>query len=64
LKSPFFFSIVAVGIVTLQAGVSYWSYRFFMAGDLILGSLYFLLVPVLALFLAFFYVWFRRGKND
>jgi hypothetical protein len=62
LKNPIFLGITVVLCVSLQIGFSYVSARFILDGDLILGSFLLLLVPVLGILLALYYLWFRRQR--
>ncbi len=61
-KSPIFFGITIVLCISLQVWISYVSARFILDGDLILGFSLFLLVPLLGILLALYYLWFRRPR--
>ena len=62
LKNPIVFGFTVVFCIPLQVGISYISARFILDGDLILGFSLFLLVPLLGILLAFYYLWFRRQR--
>jgi hypothetical protein len=63
LKNPFFFGLSIVVIIALQAGISFFSVRSFLEGNLILGLACFFLIPILALVIGFYYAWFRRQRK-
>jgi hypothetical protein len=63
LKKPFFFGLAVVICLSLQIWISYISARSILDGDLIVGFSLFLLVPILAVLLVVYYLWFRRQKS-
>jgi len=62
LKNPFFFGLALVICISLQIWISYASARSILDGDLITGFSLFLLVPLLAVLLVLYYLWFRRQR--
>jgi len=62
LKNPIVFGFTVVFCIPLQVGISYVSARFILDGELILGFSLFLLVPLLGILLAYYYLWFRRQR--
>jgi hypothetical protein len=62
LKNPFFFGLALVICISLQIWISYVSALSILDGDLISGLSLFLLVPLLAVLLVLYYLWFRRQK--
>ncbi|MGA2954134.1 MAG: hypothetical protein ABSF48_00245 [Thermodesulfobacteriota bacterium] len=62
LKNPIFLGITVVLCASLQIGISYVSARLILDGDLTLGFSLFLLVPLLGILLALYYLWFRRQR--
>jgi hypothetical protein len=63
LKKPFFFGLAVAICLSLQIWISYISARSILDGDLIVGFSLFLLVPILAVLLVVYYLWFRRQKS-
>ena len=63
LKTPFFFSCSIIILVVLQVGASYLSFQRFLEGDWLLGLLFMLCVPGLALIMLLYLIWFRRQKG-
>jgi hypothetical protein len=63
LKNPFFFGLSIVALIALQVGTSFFSVRSFLEGDLILGFACFFLIPLLALIIGLYYVWFRKQRK-
>jgi len=61
-KNPIFFGFTFMALIALQVGLSYYSIDFFLDGELLLGFLFFIFVPVLALLVGFYYIWFRRQR--
>ena len=62
LKNPFFFGLAVVICISLQIWISYVSARCILDGDLIIGFSLFLLVPLLAIVMVFYFLWFRRQR--
>ncbi len=63
LKNPFFFGLSIVALIALQVGISFFSVRSFLEGDLILGFACFFLISLLALIIGLYYVWFRKQRK-
>ena len=63
LKKPFVFGFSIVVLIVLQAGASYFSVRFFLEGDLVQGFAFFFMVPLPALLIGLYYVWFRNQRK-
>ncbi len=62
LKSRFFFGLAVVICISLQIWISYASARFILDGDLIVGFVLFLLVPLLGIIMVLYFLWFRRQR--
>jgi uncharacterized membrane protein len=56
------FGILILSIVALQIAASYLSAVSFFRDDIILGLSFFLFVPILALVLGFYIIWFRKQR--
>jgi hypothetical protein len=63
LKKPFFFGLSIVVLILLQAGVSFFSVLFFLGGDCVQGFVFFFIVPLPALLIGLYYVWFRNQRK-
>jgi hypothetical protein len=63
LKNPFFFGLSIFVLIALQGGISFFSVLFFLEGNLILGFVCFFIVPLLALIIGLYYVWFRKQRK-
>lgn len=63
-RNPFVLGLIIAVIVGFQIAASYFSVSSFFNNDFILGISLFLFVPVLGLVLAFYIIWFRKGKDD
>ena len=63
LKHPIFLVLAAIICISLQIWISYISARSILEWDLITGLSLFLLVPMLAILLVVYYLWFRRQKG-
>jgi uncharacterized membrane protein len=62
LKNPFFFAFAIIVFVALQVWTSYLSFYSFLEGDWLPGFLFLFLVPLLALLMVLYFVWFRRQR--
>jgi len=62
-KSPLFLIPVVLLVVGLQIVASYFSFNFFMKGDLLLGLFFFLFVPALGMGIAYCLLRSRRPKS-
>jgi len=62
LKNPIFLGLAVVICISLQIWISYVSARSILDGDLIVGFSLFLLVPLLAVFMVLYFLWFRRQR--
>ncbi len=62
LKSPVLFGVALALCLALQVWISYVSACSILDGDFIQGFSFFLAVPVLAILLVFYYLWFRRQR--
>ncbi len=60
LKKPFFWGFTITALIALQAGASYYSINSFLEGNLLMGILFFFLIPIMALLWGFNFVRFRR----
>jgi hypothetical protein len=63
LKKPFFLGFTIAALIALQAGASYYSINSFLAGNLLMGFLFFLFIPVMALLGGLYFVWFLRKRT-
>ena len=63
LKNPFFFGSTIIILVALQVGTSYLSFQRFLEGDWLLGLLFMLCVPGLALIMLLYIIWFLRQRR-
>ena len=63
LKNSFFFGSAIMILVALQVGTSYLSFQRFLEGDWLLGLLFMLCVPGLALIMLLYLIWFRRQRR-
>jgi len=61
-QSPIILILTVLLAIGLQIAVSYFSFNFFMSGDLLLGLSFFLFVPILGMGIAYYILWFRRQK--
>ncbi len=62
LKNPFLFGGAIIVLLALQVGMSYLSFQSFLGGDWLLGILFMVLVPGLALIMVLYFIWFRKNK--
>ncbi len=61
-RNPVILILTALAAIGLQIAASYFSFIFFMNGDLLLGLLCFLFVPALGMGIACYILWFRGRK--
>jgi len=62
LKNPLFLGLAVVICISLQIWISYVSAYSILDGDLIVGFSLFLMVPLLAIFMVLYFLWFRRQR--
>ena len=63
LKNPFFFGLSIFVVLAVQVGISFFSVRSFLEGDLMLGFVCFFIVPLLALIVGIYFVWYRKQRK-
>jgi len=62
-RNPLFLISIVLLVIGLQIVASYFSFNFFMKGDLLLGLFFFLFVPALGMGIAYCVLRFRRPKS-